>query len=101
MTYFIQCIQDYGSKINYDKANSKIVYKYLFKAFYKKINKKKYESEILEYNICHTNVIAIQNVILIAKIPVRSVKKKEFVIDTFDAEITRVCSTTNILLKYN
>ena len=28
-------------------------------------------------------------------------KKKEIVIDTPDAEVTRVCSATNVLLKYN
>ena len=88
MTYFVQCICDYGSKINYDTAHREAAYKHLFKAFYRRINKKKYELQILEHNIRHTNVIAMQNVILIAKLPVKSAKKKELVVDTPEAEIT-------------
>ncbi len=36
-----------------------------------------------------------------AKVLDGSAKKKQLVIDTPDAEVTRVCSATNILLKYN
>ncbi len=43
----------------------------------------------------------MQDTILIAKVLVGSARKKELVVDTPDAEVTRVCSTTNILLKYN
>ncbi len=45
--------------------------------------------------------IIMQDPILIAKVPVRSAKKIELGIDTFDAEVMWVCITTNILLKYN
>ena len=76
MTYFVQCIRDYGSAINYDTAHSEAAHKYLLKAFYWRTNKKEYKSQILEHNICHTNVIAIQDVILIAKVIVGSTKKK-------------------------
>ena len=82
-------------------THSEAVYKYLLKAFDRKTNKKKYESQILERNIYHINIIAMQNAILIAKVSVRNVKKKEFVVDTSDVEVTWVCSTTNVLLKYN
>ena len=82
-------------------AYSEVVHKYLLKTFYGKTNKKKYELQILEHNICYTNVIAMQNTILIVKVPVGSVKKKELVVDMLNIEITRVCSTTNVLLKYN
>lgn len=68
MTYFVKCIQDYGSAINYNIACIKVVHKYFFKAFYKRTNKKEYKSRILEHNICYINIIAIQDVILIAKI---------------------------------
>ena len=77
------------------------MHKYLFKVFYKKTNKKKYKLQILEYNIHHTNVIAMQDAILIAKIPVRSDKKKELIVNMPDIEVTQICNTTNILLKYN
>ena len=43
----------------------------------------------------------MQDVILIAKVPVGSAKKKELVFDTPNTEVTRICSTTNVLLKYN
>ena len=88
MTHFVQCICDYGSKINYDTAYREAAHKHLFKAFYRRTNKKKYELQILEHNICHTNVIAMQDVILVVKVPVKSAKKKELVVDTPEAEIT-------------
>lgn len=34
ITYFIKCIQVYGSVINYNIVYSKILHKYLFKIFY-------------------------------------------------------------------
>ena len=43
----------------------------------------------------------MQDVILIAKVPVGSVKKKEFIIDTLDAEVTRLYRAINVLLKHN
>ena len=101
MTHFVQCNWDYGSAINYDTAYNDVAHKYFLKTFYERTNKKKYESQILKHNIRYTKVIAMQDVILIAKIPVRSAKIKELVIDTSDAEIMRVCNATNVLLKYN
>ena len=74
-------------------------YKYLLKAFYERTNKKKSESQILKHNICHINVIAIQDAILIAKVRVRSIKKKELVVDTPDAKVTWVCSGTNVFAE--
>ncbi len=59
MTPFVKYIRDYGSAINYDTAYSEVAYKYLFKAFYGRTNKKEYESQILKHNIRHTNVIAM------------------------------------------
>ncbi len=46
MTYFVKCIQDYGSAINYDTAHSEAAHKYFLKAFYGRTNKKKYKSQI-------------------------------------------------------
>ena len=100
ITHFVKCIQDYGSAINYSMAHSKAAHKYLLKAFYGQTNKE-HESQILKHNIRHTNVIAMKDVIIIAKVLIRSAKKKELVVDIPDAEVTRVCSATNVLLKYN
>ena len=101
MTNFVQYIRNYNSTINYDTAHNEVAYKYFLKTFYGRINKKEYELQILEYNIRHTNVIAMQDVILIAKIPVGNTTKKELVIDMPDVEVTRICSATNVLLKYD
>lgn len=46
INHFIWCIWDYDSTINYDSAYSKIAYKYLFKSFYNRINKKVYKLQI-------------------------------------------------------
>ena len=62
--------------MNYDMVHSKAAHKYDFKAFYKWANKKKYELQILRHNIYYTNIIAMQDAILIAKILDGSVKKK-------------------------
>ncbi len=44
ISYFVQCICDYGSVVNYNTAYSKVVYKYLVKVFHNRINKKEYDS---------------------------------------------------------
>ena len=80
MTYFFQCICDYRSGINYDTEHSEVARKYLFKVFYGRTNKKKYKLQILKHNIRHTNVIAIQDAILIANVLVGSVKKKNLLL---------------------
>ena len=90
MTNFVECIWDYGSTINYNIIYSKVVYKYLLKVFYRRINKKEYKLQIFEHNIRHINIIAMQNAILIVKVPVGSVKKIELDVDLLDAEVTQV-----------
>ena len=101
MTHFVQYIWDYSNAINYNTAYSEAAHKYLLTTFYGRTNKKKYESQILEYNIRHTNIIAMQGTTLIAKLPIGSAKEKELVVNIPDPEVTWVCSTTNVLLKYN
>ena len=101
MTHFVQCIWDSGSAINYNTAYNEIAYKCLLKAFYGRTNKKKYELQILEHNIRHTNIIVMQDVILIAQVSFGNAKKKKLVVDTLDVEVTRVYSTTNVFSKYN
>lgn len=81
-------------------AHNRVAYKYILKVFYKWTNKKKYKSQILKHNIRYTNVIAMQNAIIKAKLLIGSAIK-ELVIDIPDTKVTQVCSTTNMLLKYN
>ena len=49
--------------INYNIVHSKAAHKYFLKTFYNKTNKKEYNSQIWQYNVCHTNIIAIKDVI--------------------------------------
>ncbi len=46
ISYFVQCIRDYGSAVNYDTVHSEATHKYLLKAFYNRTNKKQYDSQI-------------------------------------------------------
>ncbi len=82
-------------------AHSKVAHKYLLKAFYGRTNKKEYKLQISKHDIYYTNVIAMQDAILMAKVLDGSAKRKDLVVDTPDAEVTRVCRATNVLLKYN
>ena len=61
--YFTQYIGNYGSTVNYNTAHSKAVYKSFLKAFYNRTNKKKYDVQIWQHNVCHTNVIAMKDMI--------------------------------------
>ena len=58
------CHGDYGNSVNYDTTYSKIAHKYFLKAFYNRTNKKKYNMQSRECNVCHTNVIVMKNVII-------------------------------------
>ena len=45
-SHFVQCIQDYGSAVNYDTAHSIVAHKYLLKTFYNRTNKKECDAQI-------------------------------------------------------
>lgn len=47
MSHFVEYVRKYGSAVNYDITYSEVVHKYLLKAFYRWINKKEYELQIL------------------------------------------------------
>ena len=64
ISYFVQCIRNYGSAVNYNTACSKAIHKYLFKALYNRTNIKEYDLQIRQYSICHTNIIAMKDVII-------------------------------------
>ena len=40
------------------------MHKYLLKAFYNRTNKKEYDLQIWQYNVCYTNIIAMKDVII-------------------------------------
>lgn len=54
--------------VNYNTTHSKVVYKYLLKVFYNKTNKKLYDLKIWQYNIRHTYIIAIKDIIVLEKV---------------------------------
>ena len=64
ISYFVYCIWDYDSAVNYDTPHSKTVHKCLLKVFYKRTNKKEYDLQIWQHNICHTNIFTIKDVII-------------------------------------
>ncbi len=66
MIHFNKCISNYGIVINYDMAHCEIAYKYFLKTYNRWTNKKEYKLQILNYNICYTNVITMQDAILMA-----------------------------------
>ena len=51
------------------------MYKYLFKAFYNKINKKEYNLQIWQYNVRYINILVIKDMIISEK-----AKKKEILL---------------------
>ena len=67
MNQFVQCIWDYGSAVNYNIAYSKAAYKYLFKVFYNRPNKKEFNLQIWQHNVRHNNILAMKDVIVIEK----------------------------------
>ena len=67
VTHFAYYIRDYDSAVNYDTAHSKAAHKYFLKAFYNRTNKKEYNAQIWQHNICHINVIVMKDVIILKK----------------------------------
>ena len=91
MTYFVKFNQNYGYIINYNMTPKKKVYKYLFKVFYRQINRKKYELQILQYNIYYNNIPAMQNTLFLAKIEHK--KKKQLAVNIDSTPIAKFIYT--------
>ena len=100
ISHFIQCIWDYGSVVNYDTAYNKVAHKYLFKTFYNKTNKKKYDVQIWQHNIRHTNIITIKDVIIEQK--TREKKRlSESIVDTNAlAKVSQTLSLLDLARQY-
>ncbi len=67
ISHFVLYIQKYSNAVNYNTIYSKAVHKYFLKAFYNRTNKKEYKSQIKQYIVRHTNIIAIKDMIAVAK----------------------------------
>ena len=70
-THFAQYIRNYDNAINCDTTHTTAAYKYFFKAFYNRTNKKEYDTEIWQYNLRQRNVIVMKDII----IPTKALKK--------------------------
>lgn len=89
--------------VNYDIAHSETTHKYLLKTFQNKSNKKEYNLQIQQHNICHTNIIAIKDVIVIAE---KGRENKELLaIENIDkiaiAEVAKVSNAIDLTSKHN
>ena len=103
ISHFIWYIWNYGNAVNYDIAHSEAAHKYLLKAFYNKINKKEYDLQIWQYNVCHTNIIAMKNIIAVAD---RGEENKELLAieninKTAIAKVAKVSNAINLRSKYS
>ena len=85
ISHFVLCIQDYDSVVNYHIAHNEIAHKYLLKTFYNKTNKKEYDLQIWQYNVRHTNIIAMKDVIIEKK-----ARKKEVLLEAIADTTARV-----------
>ena len=100
LNHFVQYIWDYDSAVNYDTAYSQVAHKYLFKTFYNRINKKEYNSQIWQYNVRNTNIIAMKDMIIKEK----AGEKKELLEGIADitapAKVTQAPSSIDLARKY-
>ena len=87
ISHFIQCIQDYGSAINYNTAHSEAAHKYLLKTFYNKTNKKEYKLQIWQCNVRHTNIIVMKDVIILEKARKEEMLSEDIADTTMQAKV--------------
>ena len=102
MSHFVQYIWNYNNVVNYNIAYSKVASKYLLTVFYNKTNKKKYDSQIRHYNIQHTNIIAIKDMIILVE---KNRDNEELLVienvnKTAIAEVVKVLSIINLDNKH-
>ena len=100
ISYFVKCIRDYSSAVNYDTAHSEAAHKYLLKAFYNRTNKKEYDSQIWQHNVRHTNIIAMKDVIIEEKAREKEGLSEGIADTTAPAEVARASSPVDLAGKY-
>ena len=87
--------------INYNTAHSKVAHQYLLKAFYNKTNKKEYNSQIQQYNVCHTNIIAMKDVIILEKAREKKMLLESIANTTAPAKVAQLLSLIDLARRYN
>ena len=78
-----------------------MAHKYLLKAFYNRMNKKEYKSQIRQHNMRHINIIAMKDVIISEKAREEKMLSEGIVDMTALAEIARVSSSVDFAERYN
>lgn len=66
-----------------------MVYKYLLKAFYNKINKKEYNLQIWQHNIYYINITALKDIIIFEKAREKKKLLKDIAIITAPAKVAQ------------
>lgn len=100
INYFVQFIWNYSSVVNQNTAYSKTAYKYYFKFFYNKLNKKEYDLQIRQYNVHHTNIIVIKNAIILEKIRKKEKLLKSIINKLVLTKVTQVSSLVDLTRRY-
>lgn len=100
ISHFVYCIWDSCSVVNYNTAYSKAAYNYLLKVFYNKTNKKKYDSQIWQYNVRYINIIATKNIIILGRVRKKEKLSKNITETTTLAEMPWVSSYINFAWRY-
>lgn len=77
-----------------------MMHKYNLKTFYNRINKKRYKSQIWQYNIYHTSIIIIKNVITLQKAREEEKLSEDSVNTIVSAKVTQELSLIYIVQKY-
>lgn len=75
-------------------------HKYLLKAFYNKINKKEYNLQIWQYNVCHTNKIAIKDLIILKKVREKEKLSKSIANTIALVEMAQTLSLVDLTKRY-
>ena len=101
ISHFIQYIWDYSSVVNYNITPGKTVYEYLLKTFYNRINKKQYNLQIWQHNICHTNIIAMKDMIISEKAKEEETLWKGIINTIVPVQITQILSFVDLARRYN
>ena len=91
---------NYSSAANYNNVYSKVTHKYLIKIFYNRTNKKEYDLQIWQYNICYTNIIAIKDVIIIEKVKEKKKLFEDIANTTVLAKVAQISSLVNFAEIY-
>lgn len=81
--------------INYIIVHNETIYEYLFKVFYRRTNKKEYDSHILQHHACYTHIFCMNVVIITAK-RVKKSQNRPFLSglnkeSTLPVEVSRAC----------